>query len=105
MPPPRTNINMSKAVSYKNAKSALYMPFSETKRRKTAFQEAKTRFYMEKGLAQFAALSRSMHIFGYSKMQIIHILRHSRIVNKNIFSNPIDISSELVYNISDEVMI
>ena len=50
MPPPRTN--MSKAVSYKNAKSALYMPFSETKRRKTAFQEAKTRFYMKKGLAQ-----------------------------------------------------
>ena len=47
MPPPRTN--MSKAVSYKNAKSALYMPFSETKPRKTAFQEAKTRFYMKEG--------------------------------------------------------
>ena len=55
---------MSKAVSYKNAKSALYMPFSETKPRKTAFQEAKTRFYMKKGRAQFAALSRFMHIFG-----------------------------------------
>ena len=28
------------------------MPFSETKPQKTAFQEAKTRFYMKKGLAQ-----------------------------------------------------
>ena len=40
---------MIKAVSYKTAKSALYMPFSETKRRKTAFQEAKTLFYMKEG--------------------------------------------------------
>ena len=64
---------MSKAVSYKNAKSALYMPFSETKPRKTAFQEAKTRFYMKKGLTQITALSRSMHIFGYSKTRFMHI--------------------------------
>ena len=49
------------------------MPFSETKRRKTAFQEAKTRFYMKKERAQFAALSRPMHIFGYSKSRFMHI--------------------------------
>ena len=69
------------------------MPFSETKRRKTAFQEAKTRFYMKKWRAQFTALSRFIHIFGCSKMQIMHIFGRQAICDRHLYRSQIALLS------------
>ena len=66
---------------------------------KTAFQEAKTRFYMKKRLAQITALSRSMHIFGYSKSRFMHIFGrcafwHNEIGTALLFKNCVGVAKE-----------